>query len=78
MIDGEMVGIERVVAAYFEHYEVPYYAIYFHQETGNDYFDENMMDTADQIQRGFDTPTSNSHSRAAMVPIAVEELEKIA
>jgi hypothetical protein len=37
-----------------------------------------MMDTADQIQRGFDTPTSNSHSRAAMVPIAVEELEKIA
>ncbi len=41
VIDGEMVGIERVVAAYFEHYDVPYYAIYFGQSTGNDYFDEN-------------------------------------
>ena len=41
LIDGEMVGIERVVAAYFEHDEVPYYAIYFDQNTGNDYFDEN-------------------------------------
>ncbi len=41
VIDGEMVGIERVVAAYFEHYGVPYYAIYFDQSTGNDYFDEN-------------------------------------
>lgn len=49
VIDGEMVGIERVVAAYFEHYDVPYYAIYFDQSTGNDYFDEN----ANSLRRAF-------------------------
>ncbi len=41
VIDGEMVGIQRVVAAYFEHYDVPYYAIHFDQEGENEYFDEN-------------------------------------
>jgi len=41
VIDGEMVGIERVTGAYFEHYGIPYYAIYFDQEGENEYFDEN-------------------------------------
>jgi len=40
-VDGEKVGIGRVVGAKFNHYNEDYYAIYFEQGETSDYFDEN-------------------------------------
>jgi len=41
VVDDEVVGIEKITGAYFEHYGKPYYAVYFDQGEGTDYFDEN-------------------------------------
>ena len=39
-VDGQPVGIGRIKAAYFEHFDKPYYAIHYNQGSGVDYFDE--------------------------------------
>lgn len=39
-VEEKTVGIGKIVAAYFEHYETPYYAFYYDQGSGIDYFDE--------------------------------------
>jgi len=39
-VEDKTVGIGKVVAAYFEHYEMPYYAFFYDQGSGIDYFDE--------------------------------------
>ncbi|MDA0193743.1 MAG: peptidoglycan DD-metalloendopeptidase family protein [Bacteroidetes bacterium] len=41
VVDDEVVGIEKITGAYFEHYGKPYYAVYFNQGEGADYFDED-------------------------------------
>jgi len=41
VVDDEVVGIEKITGAYFEHYDKPYYAVFFDQGEGTDYFDEN-------------------------------------
>jgi len=40
-VDGEKVGIGKVVGAKFNHYNEDYYAIHFEQGETSDYFDEN-------------------------------------
>ncbi len=41
-VDGQPVGIGRVIGAYFHHYDKEYYGVYFETGDGkNDYFDEN-------------------------------------
>ena len=39
-VGDETVGIGKVVAAYFEHFDNPYYGIFYDQGQGEDYFDE--------------------------------------
>ncbi|MFW5760609.1 MAG: M23 family metallopeptidase [Cyclobacteriaceae bacterium] len=39
-VEDKTVGIGKILAAYFEHYEMPYYAFYYDQGSGIDYFDE--------------------------------------
>ncbi len=39
-IDGKVVGIGKVKGAYFEHFSNSYYAVYYDQGSGTDYFDE--------------------------------------
>jgi len=40
VVDGEVVGIEKIKAAYFEHLGDQYYAVRFDQGSGVDFFDE--------------------------------------
>ncbi len=40
LVDGEVVGIGKIKGAYFEHFGNSYYAVYFDQGSGVDYFDE--------------------------------------
>lgn len=39
VVDGEVVGIERIKAAYFDHVGEPFYGIHFDQGSGIDFFD---------------------------------------
>lgn len=39
-VEGTSVGINKITAVYFEHYNTPYYAFPFDQGDGLDYFDE--------------------------------------
>lgn len=39
-VDGKPIGMKRILAAYFEHYGKPNYAIFFNECGGKDYFDE--------------------------------------
>lgn len=39
-VEGTPVGINKITAVYFEHYNTPYYAFPFDQGDGLDYFDE--------------------------------------
>lgn len=39
-VDGQVVGIGRIKGAYFEHFNNNYYAVYYDQGGGTDYFDE--------------------------------------
>jgi len=39
-VDGKPIGMRRILAAYFEHYKKPNYAIFFDECGGRDYFDE--------------------------------------
>lgn len=48
-VDGESVGIGKVIAAYFNHYDHDYYAVYFEQGEAADYFDEN----ANSLRKAF-------------------------
>ncbi len=48
-VDGESVGIGKVIAAYFNHYNHDYYAVYFEQGEAADYFDEN----ANSLRKAF-------------------------
>ena len=41
LVEGEVIGMGRVIAAYFQHYGDDYYAVYFEQGDAADYFDEN-------------------------------------
>jgi murein DD-endopeptidase MepM/ murein hydrolase activator NlpD len=41
VVNGEAVGIGRVIAALFEQSDVPFYAVIFNQNEREDYFDEN-------------------------------------
>ena len=38
--EGESIGTGRIKSIYFEHFDNPYYAFYFDQGDGIDYFDE--------------------------------------
>jgi len=38
-VDGESVEIGKIIGAYFNHNNEPFYAIYFDQDLGEDYFD---------------------------------------
>ena len=40
LVDGEPIGMKRILAAYFEHYGRPNYAIYFDECGGRDYYDD--------------------------------------
>lgn len=40
LVDGEPIGMRRILAAYFEHYGRPNYAIYFDECGGRDYYDD--------------------------------------
>ncbi|HEX8041830.1 MAG TPA: peptidoglycan DD-metalloendopeptidase family protein [Chryseosolibacter sp.] len=40
-VDGVSIGIGKINAIYFEHYDYPYYAFPFDQGDGVDYFDED-------------------------------------
>lgn len=40
-VDGVSIGIGKISAIYFEHYDYPYYAFPFDQGDGVDYFDED-------------------------------------
>ena len=40
-VDGTSIGIGKISAIYFEHYDYPYYAFPFDQGDGVDYFDED-------------------------------------
>ena len=40
-VEGQPVGINKISAVYFEHFNSPYYAFPFDQGNGMDYFDEN-------------------------------------
>lgn len=40
LVDGESVGIGNIKAIYFQHYGNDYYAFYYDQGSGVDYFDE--------------------------------------
>ena len=48
-VDGESVGIGKVIAALFNHYNHDYYAIYFKQGETEDYFDED----ANSLRKAF-------------------------
>lgn len=48
-VDGESVGIGKVIAAKFNHYKHDYYAIHFMQGEVEDYFDEN----ANSLRKAF-------------------------
>ncbi|MGK7393059.1 MAG: M23 family metallopeptidase [Candidatus Cyclobacteriaceae bacterium M3_2C_046] len=39
-VEGETVGYGKILGAYFEHFENPYYGVYFDQGNGINYFDE--------------------------------------
>jgi len=39
-IEGKVVGIGKIKGAYFEHFNNAYYAVYYDQGKGTDYFDE--------------------------------------
>lgn len=39
-VDGVPVGLGKIIAAYFEHFDNPYFAFHFDQGSGIDYFDE--------------------------------------
>lgn len=41
VVDGEVIGIGDIKAAFFEHFGNDYYAYYFNQGSGIDYFDED-------------------------------------
>jgi murein DD-endopeptidase MepM/ murein hydrolase activator NlpD len=41
LVDGERVGTGRVLAAYFEHSNNPYYAFYYDQNGSTGYFDDS-------------------------------------
>ena len=40
-VEGKSVGIDKIEAAYFNHYSKPYYAFRFEEENKFSYFDEN-------------------------------------
>ena len=40
MVEGESIGIRKIIGGYFEHNNHPYYAVYYNQGDGEDYFDE--------------------------------------
>lgn len=40
-VDGKVVGIGKIKGAYFEHFSNSYYAVYYDQGGGIDYFDED-------------------------------------
>jgi len=48
-VDGEPIGIGKVLAATFNHYAKDYHAIYFEQDSVGDYFDED----ANSLRRTF-------------------------
>lgn len=39
-VKGEPIGVGKILGAWFEHFNNPYYAVYFDQGAGEDYFDE--------------------------------------
>lgn len=41
LVDGKSIGINKIKAIYFNHFGNDYYAYYFDQGSGIDYFDEN-------------------------------------
>lgn len=49
LVEDEVIGMGKVIAAYFQHYGDDYYAIYFEQGNAADYFDEN----AKSLRRAF-------------------------
>jgi murein DD-endopeptidase MepM/ murein hydrolase activator NlpD len=49
LVEDEVIGMGRVIAAYFQHYGDDYYAVYFEQGNAADYFDEN----AKSLRRAF-------------------------
>ncbi len=40
-VDGESVGLHKILAAQFEHFNDNFSAYYFHQDAEHDYFDDN-------------------------------------
>ncbi len=40
-VDDEKIGISKIIGAYFEHWDDKFYAIYYDQGNGVNYFDEN-------------------------------------
>lgn len=39
-VNGEVVGIDRIIGVYFKHFDKEYYGVYFNQNSQADYFDE--------------------------------------
>ncbi len=40
IVDGESIGIKRIIAGYFEHFKKPFYAIQFSQNGQSEYYDQ--------------------------------------
>ena len=40
MVNGEVIGIGEIKAVYFQHFGNDYYAYYYNQGSGIDYFDD--------------------------------------
>lgn len=40
-VDGEVVSVDRILGAYFKHFDKEYFAVYYNQEGQEDYFDED-------------------------------------
>ncbi len=49
VVDGETVGLGKIVGAYFQHHNQSNYAVYFDQGNGADYFDEEGKSLRKQL-----------------------------
>lgn len=73
-VQGQPVGVGRILGAYFEHADTSFYAVYFDQGNGGDYFDgqgrslrKQFLKAPLQFQR-----ISSRYSRSRYHPVANE------
>ena len=73
-VDGEAIGVGRVLGAYFQHADTSFYAVYFNQGNGGDYFDRTGHSLRKQFLKAplkF-SRISSHYSRRRYHPVANE------